>query len=314
MTPSWENTSVIIPTLNAEKHLDDLLPALARAGVPPHRLLVIDSSSRDDTVARFQAFGAQVKVIPAAEFNHGGTRRMAVSLVPQSEFLVFLTQDAIPAADDTITRILASFADAGVGMAYGRQLPRPVARGIERYARIANYGAEKYVRSFDDRARYGIKTVFCSNSFAAYRRTALEAVGNFPVDSYFAEDQTVSAHMLIQGWKIAYAADAAVYHSHDYTIGQDFRRYFDIGVFHCETPWMTQTFGKPVGEGMRIVMRELAYLARHEPLSVPSAILRAAAKLFGYKLGLRHTQLPMNWKVRLGMHGFYWKSRQAKPQ
>lgn len=299
---------IIVPTLNATPMMDRLLPALRHQGVPGARIYFIDSASDDATVKRAKEFGAKVEVIRRSSFNHGGTRRYACTRLPEAEFFVFLTQDAIPASSDAIKRLLAAFADPAVGMAYGRQLPRPEARGIERHARLCNYPAQSQVRSLEDRARLGARTVFCSNSFAAYRREALEAVGGFPEDMFFGEDQVVAGKMLIAGWKLAYQADACVFHSHDYSIRQEFNRYFDVGVFHARNPWILETFGKVEGEGMRYVRSEISYLARREALSIPSAILRSAVKYAAYHIGKREARLPPKWKSRLSMQPSYWLS------
>lgn len=269
----------------------------------------MDSESVDNTSAAFQRFGARVKTVKRTSFNHGGTRQRAVELCSDADIVVMLTQDAIPQGDDAIRRLVDAFGDAGVGMAYGRQLPRPNARGIERHARLTNYPPTSETRSIDDRARIGIKTVFCSDSFAAYRMAALAAAGGFPEDAFFAEDQLVAGRMLLQGWRIAYRGDAEVVHSHGYTMGEEFRRYFDVGVFHGRNRWLIEAFGAAEGEGMRFVRSELAYLARYEPAQIPSAIARTFAKYAGYKIGSREASLSNRWKQRLSMQPFYWRQR-----
>lgn len=299
--------SVVIPTLNAGAYLSSLLPALARQGLDLGQFLVVDSESTDDSPAAFRAFGATVVGIERRSFNHGGTRQRAVEMRPDADIVVMLTQDAIPQASDTILRLVSAFADPQVGMAYGRQLPRPVARGIERHARLMNYPPQSETRGLEDRARVGVKTVFCSDSFAAYRTAALAAVGGFPEDAFFAEDQLVAGKMLIEGWRIAYRGDAEVVHSHGYTIAEEFRRYFDVGVFHGRNRWLVDTFGRAEGEGVRFIRSELAYLVRHDPLQLPSALVRTLAKYTGYKMGARETTLSNRWKRRLSMQPFYWR-------
>jgi rhamnosyltransferase len=301
--------SVVIPILNAGPHLAALLPALAQQGLPHDRFLIIDSESIDDSRAAFEAFGAPVVGIDRKTFNHGGTRQRAVEMRPDAEVVVMLTQDAIPQRPDALRRLVNAFADPGVGMAYGRQLPRRVARGIERHARLTNYPPRSETRNFDDRKRIGVKTVFCSDSFAAYRITALQTVGGFPEDAFFAEDQLVAGQMLMQGWKIAYRGDAEVEHSHGYTIAEEFRRYFDVGVFHGRNRWLTDTFGKAEGEGLRFIRSELSYLVRNDPAQLPSAIVRTFAKYAGYKMGSREDRLSSAWKQRLSMQPFYWRQR-----
>lgn len=303
--------SVVVPTLNAGPHLPALLPALARQGLAPEQFLVIDSESDDGSCDDFRAFGATVVGIERRTFNHGGTRQLAVDMRPEADVVVMLTQDAIPQGRDTIARLVDAFADFQVGMAYGRQLPRTVARGIERHARLLNYPPRSETRGLDDRAHAGVKTVFCSDSFAAYRTAALAAVGGFPLDAFFAEDQLVAGRMLIDGWRIAYRGDAEVIHSHGYTVAEEFRRYFDVGVFHGRNRWLIDTFGAAEGEGLRFIRSELAYLARHDPAQLPSAIVRTFAKYGGYKIGSREAKLSNRWKQRLSMQPFYWRQRSG---
>lgn len=301
--------SVVIPVLNAGSHLDALLPALKAQGLDPAQFLIVDSQSDDGSPARFRQFGATVEEIDRRSFNHGGTRQQAVEMRPEADIVVMMTQDAIPQGSDTVSRLVSAFADPKVGMAYGRQLPRRVARGIERHARLTNYPPQSETRAIEDRERVGVKTIFCSDSFAAYRTTALASVGGFPEDAFFAEDQLVAGRMLIEGWRIAYRGDAEVVHSHGYTIAEEFRRYFDVGVFHGRNRWLIDTFGAAEGEGLRFIRSELAYLARHDPVQLPSAITRTFAKYAGYKIGAREAKLSNRWKQRLSMQPFYWRQR-----
>ena len=150
-------------------------------------------------------------------------------------------------------------------------MPRTVARGIERHARLTNYPPASETRSLEDRARSGVKTVFCSDSFAAYRTAALAAVGGFPEDAFFAEDQLVAGQMLIKGWRIAYRGDAEVIHSHGYTIAEEFRRYFDVGVFHRWLGWdMTP---ESIRETTAMFTAILAERQAADPADVPKAFI-----------------------------------------
>lgn len=301
---------IIIPTYNAAPHFAALRQALDSQGISPRQVLVIDSSSKDGTADLFREFGAEVTVIPQNQFNHGGTRRMAAELCCESQLIVFMTQDAAPAHPEALGNLVNVFADSTVGMAYGRQLPRPQARGVERHARLVNYpeGCNE-VRSFEDRKRLGIKTTFSSDSFAAYRRQALLAVGNFPEDTLFAEDQIVAGRMLMAGWRLAYVADACVTHSHEYTVAQEFKRYFDIGVFHARNRWLLDEFGAAEGEGMRFVRSQMKYLWSHERSAIPGALFRLLAKYLGYRLGRIERWFSLGAKAKLSMNSDYWKAR-----
>lgn len=276
---------LFVPTLDAGELWQDWLAAFARQTRKPEYLLAIDSGSSDATVEQARARGFTVRIIPRASFNHGGTRQLGVESMKDADILVFLTQDAVLAEPEALARLLEAFADPEVGAAYGRQLPHPNARPIGAHARLFNYPPESQLRSFEDRARFGLKTAFVSNSFAAYRRGALATVGGFPIGTPTNEDTFVAGKMLRAGWKIAYRADARVYHSHDYGYLDEFRRYLAIGRFHAGAPWLRRSFGQAEGEGWRFVLSEWRYLIRRAPWLIPSALFRTGLKWLGFRLG-----------------------------
>lgn len=300
-------TGLIVPTLNAGRAFEGWLEAYARQTYKPDYALVIDSSSDDETAVRASAYGFTVNVIRRETFNHGTTRDLGVASLPDADILIFLTQDAVLADEHALEKLVDPFADRRVGAAYGRQLPHRDARPIGAHARLFNYAAQSSLRSLEDRTRFGLKTAFVSNSFAAYRRTALNAVGGFPHNTIMNEDTYAVGKMLLAGWQIAYCADARVFHSHDYGYAEEFRRYFDIGVFHAREPWLRQTFGQAEGEGQRYVLSELAYLWRHASLLLPSAVLRTALKWAGYKLGCAEKRIPPRLKPYLSLHHRFWR-------
>ncbi|MEO6911245.1 MAG: glycosyltransferase family 2 protein [Edaphobacter sp.] len=296
---------VIIPTLNAALDWPRFSSALLSC-VSPKDVLILDSSSTDGTADLARRTGFRVHSVLQAQFNHGGTRQLAVELLPDAEILVFLTQDAILAAPDALIELLGVFADQSVAAAFGRQLPRPGATPIEEHARLFNYPDQSSVRTLQSREQLGFKAIFISNSFAAYRREALMAVGGFPSHVIFGEDTITAAKMLLAGWKIAYVAEAQVYHSHSYTWTQEFRRYFDIGVLHGRERWLLDEFGHAGGEGKRFVLSELRYLWPKHVLLIPSALVRTGLKLAGYRLGRMERKLSLAWKRRLSMHRGFW--------
>ncbi|MGI0744642.1 glycosyltransferase family 2 protein [Pseudomonas aeruginosa] len=300
--------ALVIPTRNAGAHLDRLLPALAAQRRQPDSILVVDSRSSDDTVERFRAFDARVEVIEPASFNHGGTRRWASQQV-EADALIYLTQDAIPASPDSFANLLDElYAEADIGVAYGRQLPHPGAGLLGAQARRFNYPPESRSKRLADASELGIKTCFSSDSFSAYRSDALAAVGGFPEDVIGSEDAYVAARLLQAGYAVRYAASAEVYHSHDYRLLEEFRRYFDIGVFYGRERWIRAAFGGAGGEGKRYVLAEIQALRAAGALyRVPEIALRSAFKLLGYRLGQLERHLPVALKRRISMFPGYWK-------
>lgn len=297
--------SVVIPTYNAARYLPALLDRLAEQTLP-HELRIIDSSSTDGTQALLQERGIRFEVIPAAEFNHGGTRNRGVTAA-RHEWVIFLTQDALPTAPDTLERLVAPLARPDVAMAYGRQLPYPDTHVFGAFARIANYPDQSRLKTRADIPELGIRTCSCSNSFAAYKKSALQAVGGFPSDVILGEDVTVAAQFILNGLTVAYCADAQVWHSHDYTPAEEFRRYFDIGVFHRQQRQHLQAFAGAESQGLKYMADECRFLIRTGYARLlPAQAMRLAAKYIGYRAGRHHEWLPMGLRRQFSMSRTYW--------
>ncbi len=293
----------IIPTLNAAQTIKNQIELLKKQNVD---ILVIDSSSDDNTLDIVRALDVEVKVIDRKEFDHGGTRTLGAKY-KQSDIVVFLTQDAQPFDENCISELIKPFIDDKVAAVYGRQLPYPNETIFGEHLRVFNYGEHSYVRSYEDKQRYGIKTAFLSDSFAAYRTKALKEIDYFKDGLILGEDMYAGAKLLQKGYKLAYAADAKVYHSHSYTITQEFKRYFDIGVFHKNENWILDKFGKPEGEGLKYIRSEFSYLVKQgKAYLLPLAVVRIGAKFLGYKLGFSYKRIPFVLVKCWSMHKSWW--------
>lgn len=304
--------AVIVPTLNAGSEWDVLEKSIKAQGISAHQVLIVDSESTDDTVERAGRCGFQVAVIPRPEFNHGGTRQWALKFFPGAEIVVFLTQDAFLANGIALERLAAAFEEPKVAAAFGRQLPRPSAGSFEMHARLFNYPPRSSIRSLTSRDTLGIKAIFFSNSFGAYRRKVLDDLGGFPTNVILGEDTVVAARMLLAGWSIAYVAEAQAYHSHRYSAIEEFKRYFDTGVLHSKEQWLLSEFGRAHGEGWRFIRSELNYLWRNDPTKIPVSVWRMALKFGGYRLGALERKLSWRLKRRLSMHHRFWMGDEPK--
>lgn len=299
--------SLILPTWNGAVSLRELLDSLSRQSVSFHELLIVDSSSEDDTVAVAKEFSAEVLIIPQDEFDHGGTRTM-MARKARGDIIIFLTQDIVPASTDALEKLIRPLlSDETIAATYGRQLPAPDATLLAAHLRSFNYPPQTVVRSFADRERFGLQTVFMSNSFAAYRRNALAEVDYFKTGLIFGEDTCAVGRLLLQGYKVAYVAEAMVFHSHNYTCLQEFRRSFDIGVLHVTENWLLDTYGRAEGRGWQYVQSGLSYFVQMKKrVLVPDFLWRMMLKLLGYKFGRHFRSLPL-WLVPvLSMHRSWW--------
>ena len=304
--------SIIIPTYNAEDYLLNLLKKMKNQSIKEYELIIIDSSSTDETVKIARQYTDHVVIIPQSEFDHGGTRAK-VAQIAKGEIVIFLTQDALPFDENTVENIIKVFEDEKVGAAYGRQLSYENTNLFGKHLREFNYREDSYTRDKNDIEQYGLKTAFLSDSFAAYRKSALESIGWFKSNLILGEDTYAGAKLIVGDYKLAYVAEAKVYHSHSYTVWQEFKRYFDIGVFHkCES-WILESFGKAEGEGMKYIKSEVKYLLENGAwYLLPEWFIRNGMKYLGYKLGQKYKKLPMWMIKRFSMHHKWWDKREKR--
>ena len=299
--------SIVIPTYNGQSTIRELLDSLRKQTVLVDEIIVLDSESADATLEIAVKANCRASTVLKNNFDHGATRNIGIEQA-KGEFVIFLTQDVLPCDEYTIENIIKPFMeDMQIGAAFGRQMPYPNASIFAEHLRLFNYPDTSYIRTLEDRKKYGIKTAFLSNSFAAYRRSALEKIGYFKSGLIFGEDTCAAADMLLKKQKIAYAADAKVFHSHNYTIYQDFRRYFDMGVFHRNENWLLREFGKAEGQGLKYIKSEIAFLMKRKRFDLfPEFLPRILAKYLGYKLGGQYLYLPRCVNKKFSINRQWW--------
>lgn len=302
--------SVIIPTLNAEKHIFSLLTNLWSQNQIPSEILVIDSSSNDNTRDIAEGLNARVIKISREAFDHGGTRNLGVKKAG-GEIIILLTQDALPIDRHFIENIISPLKDDSIALSYGRQVPRNDADPIEKFARQFNYPEESIIKDIHKIPILGIKTFFCSNVCSAIRRKEFEEAGGFPENIIMNEDMLLAAKLILKGYKIAYQSSAAVLHSHNYSLKEQFQRYFDIGVSINRNRWLLKDI-KTESEGVRLMKEQTKYLVAKKKISfLLYGFLQAMMKYSGYRLGMAEEMLPLKLKRSFSMHKGFWKDKNT---
>lgn len=257
--------SILIPTLNAERDLERLLPALlAQRRWQECELCVIDSSSSDCTRQILRARGARVQRIERSQFRHGATRNQLVGLA-KAEHCVFLSQDALPVGSDFLDELLRPLSDARVAGVTARVLPHPEDDPLTARTVLAapEAASESKVHELpqghatwpEDPLQRGELLRF-NNVASCLRRSVLLELP-FP-DVPFGEDVAWAARVLSRGWRTAFAAKAVVQHAHRYTPTQAFERYRVDAVFQ------RRTHGLRVRPNLYSVLRGIAYEMRED--------------------------------------------------
>jgi rhamnosyltransferase len=298
--------AIVIPTYNggelwreSAKNIEKYFSGL---------VIVIDSGSRDDTVNIAEASGFEVYKIASSDFNHGATRNYGVSLAAsRCEVVVFMTQDAILQDENSIPEFINLLeSNDKLAAIYGKQIEHVTANPVATHARRFNYSDNGYIVDKSRAKKMGLKSVFMSNSFAAYRVSIFQKIGGFASHTILCEDMLFAATALREGFEVGYQPHSIVRHSHNYSPVEEFKRYFDIGVFHTDQAWIGQSFGGTGSEGVKFIKSELVYLISKAPFYVPLAITNNFAKILGYKIGKKYKKIPVSIIKKLSMHKLYW--------
>lgn len=300
--------TIIIPIYKPDYKFKQLLEKYNKQTIVKKcHLAIIDSGNSHEYDSLINEVGGQHIFIPPNSFDHGGTRQLGVNINFNADIVVFLTQDAVFVSDDTLETLVTYLKQSKAAAVYGRQIPYEDADVFSAFSRKLNYGDKLYLYSLSDKDQHGIKVAFLSNSFAAYKVKLLKSIGGFPEKVIFGEDMYVAAKLLLAGEKIGYCPHARVYHSHNYTGVQYFKRAFDMGVFHEEESWLLKIFGTVEGEGIRFVLKEFRAVCLSSPIRVFKWLFYNSCKLIGYRLGRNYKKLPIVLVNKFTMNHSYWK-------
>jgi len=251
---------------------------------------------------------AHVFHISKAEFDHGKTRALGMDMT-HAPFVLFMTQDALPVDHSLVENLLKPLMeDESIAVSYARQLPNEKCNSIERLTRDFNYPDISRIKSISDLDELGIKTFFCSNVCALYRKETYLKLGGFTYPAIFNEDMVYAGHAVKAGYKIAYVAEARVVHSHNYTGKQQFHRNFDLGVSQTDHPEVFEGI-KSESEGVKMIMKNMLSLINSgNGFLIPKLIWLSGCKYLGYRKGRTYKTLSKEKIMKYTMNPSYWNT------
>lgn len=302
---------VIIPVYKPGQELFELLDRLENQTFPIQNIILMNTEEKyfEQLVygTKFVDKYRNVKVyhFSRREFDHGGTRHRGVEH-SDAEVFIMMTQDAMPTDENLVQNLVAGLTGE-VAVAYARQLPGPDSSQLEQISRSFNYPETSCVKSAEDLETLGVKTFFCSNVCAAYRRQVYDELGGFIRHTIFNEDMIYAAGAVKAGYRIAYCSAARVIHSHNYTNRQQLKRNFDLGVSQADHPEVFAGI-KSESEGKRLVKETWKQLRVKKQLHrFPGFLVQCCFKYTGYLLGKHYRRLPRRWVLAFTGNREYWQ-------
>jgi len=257
--------SVVIPTFNAGSGFEELLRKLgAQRGDFELEVIVVDSGSTDGTAEFAARYGAALHRVPKADFDHGATRDLAISL-SSGEYVALTVQDAVPLDEKWLVAMVENLEkDSRVAAVYGRHVPRSDA-GVLTRALVGNLAVadlERREQQIEDKAYYLSLPPVQRRRFAAYdnvssclRRSIWE---EYPFgEADFAEDLRWGKRVVEAGYRIVYEPRSVVVHSHERGPLYDLRRHY------VDQRVLDELFGARMVPNLPRLILSIPYSARH---------------------------------------------------
>lgn len=240
---------IICPVYNAEKYilnLNNLL--LDQEKIEIYKITYILTESTDNTEKLILENKLNYIKINKEEFSHSMSREK-VALNSDADILVFITQDIKPNNTLWLYNLIKDIQNGSVDACYSRQISEY--NNIEKYTRQKNYPDKSFVVSKEDIKKLGLKTFFFSDASSAIRKETFVKLNGYDNKTLPTnEDMYIAYKLIINGYKIKYCANSEILHSHNFTLKQLYKRYYDTGIFFVLVPEINKYNQTKTGIGL----------------------------------------------------------------
>lgn len=231
--------TVFIPVYNGENdHLEETLTALyAQQTDFSWNVIITDSESKDASVAIIQKFAEQygnlqLIKLKKSDYSHGATRQMAAEL-STADYMVYLSQDAVPANENWLAEMVKPFSlNPNIVAVLGKQKPRVGCFPAMKYDINSVFNEQGvagattiWTRQEDLKGKYTKESFYSDVCSAAPREFLVNKIGYRSVA--YSEDYEYGKDILDAGYMKAYNSDAIVEHSNDVLLSEYKQRIFD---------------------------------------------------------------------------------------
>ena len=179
-----KTVDVVIPSYKPDHKFDRLMHMLQKQTYPIGTILIVNTEEKFFPEKGYETWqNVQIRHIETEDFDHGGTRDGAASLL-DGDLILFMTQDAVPADVYLVEKLVSAFEKEKVAAAYARQLPDKDCDIIERYTRSFNYPKESSVNKSRLRPS-GDQNVFLFECLCDVPQKHLRKAGRFRKAHHF---------------------------------------------------------------------------------------------------------------------------------
>lgn len=277
------DVEIICPLYNAEAYIEKLDKSLKKQkNVKISKISYILTKSDDATQFLLDKISANYEVIEKEEFSHSLSREK-VAMKSNADILVFITQDIDIQVDDWLEKLVEPIINNECVASFSRQLTKY--DNIEKYTREKNYPDKSYIVSKEDVDSMGLRAFFFSDASSAIKTEIFKKLNGYdgkklPTN----EDQYIAYKIITNGYKIKYCADSVVYHSHQFTLKQLYKRYYDTGLFFSQENYLDEYGTNKTGGGLAKYVFKRAIQERNFKVLV-RFLPDMSARFIGMKVG-----------------------------
>ena len=277
------NIDVICPLYKAEKYVENLHKSLLmQKNIELKNIRYIVTKSNDNTVKILKDMQAMYREIEQKDFSHSLTREEELRR-SDADIVVFITQDIIIKNDLWLYNLVIPIINGECDASYSRQIAKD--NSIEKYTRELNYPKESKIFTKKDVKELGIKAFFSSDASSAIRRDVflkLNGYDNKKIPT--SEDMYITYKLIMNGYKVKYCADSVIYHSHDYGVKENYKKYYDIGMFFKQNSYLNQYNVNKSGGNMAIYVLKRALQEKNIKVLI-KFLPNMASRFIGMKMG-----------------------------
>lgn len=274
---------IICPLYNAEKYVEKLHKSLEmQENVKIGNIRYVVTKGKDQTEEKVKKLNCIYKAIKAQDFSHSLTREKE-AFESKADIVVFVTQDVIIEKKDWLEKLIKPIENNEAEACYSRQICTN--NSMEKYTREKNYPENSKIVSKDDIEKLGLRAFFFSDASSAIKRETFVKLNGYDNKNLsISEDMYIAYKLITNGYKIKYCADSEIIHSHNFTLKQQYDRYYETGKFFKENSYLNKYKVNSAGGDLAFYILKRAIKDKNWKVII-KWVPNMMARFIGMKLG-----------------------------
>lgn len=253
---------IVIPIYKGKKFLPLINHMISVQTLQPTDVLVIETCYQNWFECRefCHENGWEWIGIEEGQFDHGATRNLGYENLSDDDIVVYITQDIVPMNANWLSELISPIITEKAVISYSRQYTDESASYSDKLSKRLNFSDVSILRTWDDVNHLGLKTFYCSNASLAVNVGWIRKAGGFPEKNIVSEDWIICKRILEHGGILAYSANSKIYHFHNFSYIEKFRRYYDLGISIHKSD--LNSYSQNNNQYLGAILSEMIYLLR----------------------------------------------------